>query len=370
MKTGIQTILIAMAFLGLNAAYAEPPSKIRIGFSTTLTGDGAISGQEMKNAAILANELIAHDAFEIIFEDERCLGAPAASAAQKLISIDKIEYAVGFFCNVSLLSAAPLYQKAGIPIISTVATTMDTADVGKDVYRLFPADQLSIPPLYKYVASRYKRVAILAEEDAYAQMLKKEFVRINSLSPTALTLIVEDYQFAGIDFRSQLTRLKGNEVEAIFISSATEPSFIRVVKQMHEMGLSPAIVGVYTPVSDIAIAELGELIEGAVAATLPDLTARSSQKRATELLSQYRNRFGDPKSAFPVIPTTLEGFRLLYVATQSQRSVGEVMRDPIVNLDSLIGPYSIDKYGAIQGLEFVLKKVTNLKPLILPAAGN
>src|SRR6185503_5367873 len=162
-------LLLAPSLLLAETAIRKP----RIGFTTALSGDGAISGEEMKNAALLGNELLARNAFDIRFEDERCMGAPAASAAQKLTTVDKIDYAMGFFCNVALLTAVPIYVKAQVPLISSCATTMDKPDVGPRIYRLFPADQLSIPVLYSYVASKYKRVGVLAEEDAYAQMLRK-----------------------------------------------------------------------------------------------------------------------------------------------------------------------------------------------------
>lgn len=339
----------------------KPGTKPRIGFTTTLSGDGAVSGEEMKNAVLLANEMIANNAFDIIFEDEKCLGAPAAAAAHKFVNINKIDYAMGFFCNVSLLTALPIYVKSHVPVLSSCATTMDKPDVGNDVFRLFPADQLSIPVLYSYAAKKFQKVGVLAEEDAYAQMLSKEFERINLQSATPLKVVVEDYPFEAVDFRTQLLKLKTAGIDALFISSATEPSFIRIVRQMHELGIKPEIIGVYTPVSDVAIKELGSLLDGAVAVTLPILQERSSNPEAARMMQEYSRRFGEPKSAFPVVPTTFEATRLVYEATHSKRTIGEVVRDPNVLANSLIGPYQFDKFGALQDVRFVLKKVNHLQ---------
>lgn len=352
----IVSLLTALA--APHAALADEGARPRIGFTTALTGDGALSGVEMMNAAILGNELLAGGVFDIRFADERCMGAPAAAAAQKFVTVDRIDYAMGFFCNVALLTAAPIYVKAKVPVLSTCATTMDTPDVGEGVYRLFPADQLSIPVLYDYVQSKYHRVGILAEEDAYAQMLRKEFERLNAQAAVqgrGIAVFAEDYPFEATDLRSLLLRLKQREVQALFIDSATEPTFIRIVKQMHEMGFKSDIVGVYTPVSRVAKRELGALLNGAVAATLPDFSQRSVHSKAKELLAEYEKRFGAPQAAFPVVLTTLEAMRLVSIAHSEGRPMEDVVRDPEVLKGSLIGPYQFDRFGAAQGIPFVLE---------------
>lgn len=359
-----RSLLLGFAIFTLLLPQVAPTEELRkphIGFTTTLTGDGALSGAEMRNAAELGNELLASNAFELSFADERCLGAPAAAAARKFTSLDKIDYAMGFFCNVSLLTAVPIYVRAGVPVLSSCATTMDKPDVGRDVYRLLPADQLSIPVLHSYAQKRFKKIGILAEEDAYAQMLRREFVRLNEeLRPAGrhIELIAEDYPFEASDFRSLLLRMKASGVEALFIDSATESTFIRIVRQMHDIEMPAAILGVYTPVSQVALRELGPQLHGAVASTLPALHSRSPSPLSQKLLKTYEQRFGPPQSAFPVVVTTLEAMRLVTIAQREGRPLAQVINDPEVLKGSLLGPYRVDPNGAMQGVEFVLMRVT------------
>jgi ABC-type branched-subunit amino acid transport system substrate-binding protein len=366
LKSLVLSATVASYLSVLPAKANDTLLKPRIGFTTSLTGDGAISGNEMKNAALLANEILAKNTFDIIFEDERCLGAPAAAAAMKLTTIDKIDYAMGFFCNVSLLTAAPIYVKAKVPLISTCATTMDTPEVGERVYRLFPADQQSIPVLYNHVATRARHVGILAEEDAYAQMLSREFERVNAAAAAPLKLTTEDYPFESVDFRALILRMKSKGIDTLFIDSATESTFIRIVRQMRELGFAPQIVGVYTPVSEIARKELGRLLEGAVAVTLPDFEARTKNPLGRELMREYVRRFGTPQSAFPVVLTTFEAMRLVALAHETRRPIQEVVRDPAIREQSLIGEYEFDRNGAVSRIEFELRVVKGGGVLKLP----
>lgn len=336
---------------------AEEPPRIKIGFTITLTGDGAVAGAEIKNAALLANELLLENRYQLLFEDEKCSAKDATTAAKKFIEFEKINYASGFYCNTALLGVSHIYSKANIPIVSIGASTGDVVDVGKNVYRLAPADHQSIDVLYPYVAKRFKSVAVIAEEDAFAQLLKKYFVLVNNRSAAPLDTYVEDFQLGETDFRSLLTKVKTHKVDAIFTDTATEATFIRMVRQMRELGMKQPIFGVYMPISSIAMKELGSLLNGTVGATLPDLEKSIQGSKGRELRSEYIKRYGETKSGTPVVPTIFEAMRLFNEVRVSGRSLEEIIKDPVVMSGSFLGHYTFDTSGAIQGLQFILKEV-------------
>jgi ABC-type branched-subunit amino acid transport system substrate-binding protein len=72
---------------------------IKVGVSTALSGDSIAFGTDIKNALTLMNDLIGAGKYKLIFEDERCDNRAAVNAAQKLIAVDKVRYALGFPCN-------------------------------------------------------------------------------------------------------------------------------------------------------------------------------------------------------------------------------------------------------------------------------
>ena len=100
--------LVCSLFISSQNVYAD---KIKIGLVSALTGESAPTGLDVKDAILFANKLYGGDRYEFVIEDDRCLGRDGASAAHKLVSIDKVKYALGFACSVSFLSAASIYEK-------------------------------------------------------------------------------------------------------------------------------------------------------------------------------------------------------------------------------------------------------------------
>ena len=81
--------LILLALISANSAVAGP---IKIGVIAPLTGPVASWGTDTQRALTLANESFGAGRFEFIFEDGQCLGKEAATAAQKLVSVDKVQF--------------------------------------------------------------------------------------------------------------------------------------------------------------------------------------------------------------------------------------------------------------------------------------
>ncbi|RIL05402.1 MAG: hypothetical protein DCC75_11720 [Proteobacteria bacterium] len=282
------------------------------------------------------------------------------------MNFDKVKYALGFTCNGALLASAELYARAGVKIITSSATSGDVPDIGRNIYRLFPADQGSIQVLYPYIARRHKRVGVISEDDAYAQLLKKHFDLANEAAEKPLELVTDDFSYQETDFRALLLKLKGKEIDAIFINAATDGTFTRAVKQMRQMNFSPHIYGVYVPVSDASIGELGSRLDGAIAATLPDMvTIAGKNALGKRLIDAYVAEFGAIKSPWPVVPFTMEAFRLFHSSLSGGKAIKDLVKTPEFMKDSLIGPYTFSKHGAAEGIRFVLRQVKGGKAVDL-----
>ena len=139
--------LSAVLFFSHNAS----ADKLKVGVPTALTGEAAPFGMDIKNALTLMDERFGGGKYELIFEDERCENRAAVSVAQKLINIDKVKYALGFPCNSTMLSTASIYDRAGVLVITSSATSGDVLDVGKSIFRLFPSDVAGATLLFDYI---------------------------------------------------------------------------------------------------------------------------------------------------------------------------------------------------------------------------
>src|SRR4051812_22363375 len=91
-------IIWGISSISKNANQVADTGPIKIGFIGPLTGDAAAYGEPISNSVKMAEKQI-NDAgginnrqVQVIFEDAKCDGQTAASAAQKLVNVDKVKF--------------------------------------------------------------------------------------------------------------------------------------------------------------------------------------------------------------------------------------------------------------------------------------
>ncbi len=102
----LQTLVLFTVLLQLVnkiPAVGKKPDTFRIGWISSLTGPvakyGTHEAAELALADINASGGVLGRPLELIMEDGRCEGTPSASAAQKLIQIDRVKYILGGHCT-------------------------------------------------------------------------------------------------------------------------------------------------------------------------------------------------------------------------------------------------------------------------------
>jgi ABC-type branched-subunit amino acid transport system substrate-binding protein len=338
---------------------------IKVGVSTALTGDAAAFGLDIRNALTLMNERNPERKYELIFEDERCDNRTAVNVAKSLIHIHKVRYVLGFPCVSTLLATARSYSSAGVLVIAS-SSTGDVQDVGPGVFRLFPADAAGAQKLYTYMSARHKRIAILTEENEYPVMMERTVQLANKEAGSSVELVSEQFIHGDTDLKSTLLRLINKKVDALFINANTEDSFISAVKQIRALQFKGALYAVYLPASSVAQKALGKSLNGFIFSNLPLVDNLVSQ-RGREVLREFRRRFGEPKSGFPVAAISFEAYRIFDQAIHSGKDPIELLKSGTFN-DGLLPSYHFDKYGAVQGINFEMQAIEDEKVVVLDAA--
>jgi len=153
-------------------ASGEP---IKIGYIGPLTGGAAAYGETEKNVIELAlkeindgGELIRK--LEVIYEDGKCDGKDAATAAQKLINIDKVKIILGGGCSAETLGAAPLAEASKVILFSAFSSNPFIGQSGDYVFRNCPSDSDFGKADADFIASQgIKRAATITENTDYSQ---------------------------------------------------------------------------------------------------------------------------------------------------------------------------------------------------------
>ena len=159
-------LLICIKIAAADNKPSEPRDvllKIKIGVSTTLNGQAATYGDDIRRVVSYANEKLGENRFELIVEDDKCNGKDAVTVAKKFVEVDKVQGVIGFGCSGALFAAAPIYERAKIPVIGTLTSAAKISEAGKYIFRTQPSDGDGFKLLYRYNTSLQKRFGLISQ---------------------------------------------------------------------------------------------------------------------------------------------------------------------------------------------------------------
>lgn len=224
---------------------------IKIGYIAPLSGNLAFLGQGMKNAAELAlQDLKKKDTkynYEIVFEDDAFTAAKSASAANKLISIDKVD------ALVTVASAAggtvnPIAEKAQVVHL---ATASDPA-IAKGQYNFInwtpPAEEVKVF-IAELKKKNIKKVSLFGQTISGITAVIDEFKK--QIVGTDIQIVSEDIShFGDKDFRTSIQKAKSANPDYIVLFMFS-PELEIMTKQIRDAGIK-------TPLTSIEAFELSD----------------------------------------------------------------------------------------------------------------
>ena len=130
-------------------------------------------GTELAVADLNAKGGVLGEQIRLISVDDACDPEQAVAAARKLIS-DGVMFVVGHICSGGAIPTAPLYEAAGVIVISPSATNPKLTEEGRaNVFRVVGRDDQQGIIAGNYLADRWgeKKIAILHDGQAYGRGL-------------------------------------------------------------------------------------------------------------------------------------------------------------------------------------------------------
>lgn len=301
----VTKVIIAIVVLGLivwaisaisgNEKVAEANS-YKIGFISPLSGDAAIYGEPGRNVVALAVEEINNAGgingkqLEVIYEDGKCNGKDGASAMQKLVNTDKVEVVIGGFCSSESLAAAPIAESSKVALISPGSSSPDLTGKSPYFFRNYPSDasQGSVLAEVAFNNKKWKKVAFIQEQLDYPLGIYKAFeARFTELGGQVTK---EEFAPEATDFRSQLSKIKAQNPDALFIDTQAPAATERILKQMQELKWKPnLIVSDVVPGDPKTVENNKAALEGALAA---EFGTDPNNLVFQHLLTAYKEKYG------------------------------------------------------------------------------
>ena len=139
-------VIVAGFFVLSKKSVPTSTGPFKVGVILPLTGDAASYGEVMRNIYQLAIKEV-NDAggvngnkIELIIEDGKCDGTGGASAAQKLVNVDKVKVILGGFCSSESLAAVPIVESAKVALFSSGSSNPGLTGKSRVICRNFTAD--------------------------------------------------------------------------------------------------------------------------------------------------------------------------------------------------------------------------------------
>ncbi len=218
---------------------------IKIGMGAPMTGDNAAFGQDISQAAKIA----VSDAgqfqgfsFELVAEDDGGTPEGGAAVANKLVADPQVVAIAGHIFSGATQAAMPIYEAAGIPMMSPSATNPPLTQSGSAVFNrdvFTDAAQGKFAAAYLYNKLNIKKLAIMHDGQAYgqglAQVVNDQFTGLGGtvVAFQAITPGESDYSAVLADVASK-------KPEALFYGGYTAEAVV-IVNQMKQAGLTGVI---------------------------------------------------------------------------------------------------------------------------------
>jgi ABC-type branched-subunit amino acid transport system substrate-binding protein len=161
----------------IGCAIIEPGQTIKIGMGAPMTGDNAAFGQDISQAAMIAISDAGQFqgfSFELVAEDDGGSAEGGAAVANKLVSDPQVVAIAGHIFSGATAAAMPIYETAGIPMMSPSATNPPLTSSGSTVFNrcvFTDAAQGKFAAAYLFNKLAIKNLAIVHDGQAYGQGL-------------------------------------------------------------------------------------------------------------------------------------------------------------------------------------------------------
>ncbi len=288
---------------------------VKIGFLGPMTGDAGNYGKLMSQAVKIAveeqNEAggIHGLNVELIIEDTEGKVEKGNPAIEKLVSVNKVFGIVGSVFSSVSLAVAPKAEASKTVMISPSSTHKDLPDKGKYIFRDVMSDALQAVVFAKYLAKveNIKTVAILYVKNDYSQGLAMDFKA--QYEKEGGKVVAEETALQGDkDFKTQLTKLKGANAEALYIPNYVA-EIAQILEQAKQLGVEAKIFSA-DGFSNPQIFELaGDLANGI---TFTQAAEQPASKTKRDFEAKYLKKYGERPDAFSL--NAYDGARIILAA--------------------------------------------------------
>lgn len=352
-----------------NGARAKPyvGDTLVIGLFGSLTGDTATFGISSENGIKMAFEEInaagppLGKKLDLISENDDSRTEQVPPVVQKLINQNNVLALLGEVASSRSLAAAPIAQRAGVPMVSPSSTNPKVTQVGDYIFRTCFIDPFQGTVMARFGRRNLKaqKVAILTDVSSDYSKGLAQYFREEWLKSGGKIVATESYSKSDKNFQAQLTNIKGAKPDVIFVPGYyTEVGNIAV--QARRQGLNQVMLGGDGWDSAKLFEIGGKAIQGCYFSN--HYSAQAKTPKVVAFVADYKKRYGaNPPDALAAV-----AYDAAYLLSDAIKRAGAPdrakIRDALAatkNFQGVTGTISIDKNRNAVKPAVVLKVVGN-----------
>jgi len=349
---GIGAVLVvALAIVLIVGRTRDRQEDIKVGVILELTGPLSPQGEKALNAIRLAVDEINSSGgingkrLTIIVEDSRTDPKEGVAAFKKLTTVHKVRVIVGTISSSVVMSCAPLADASKTLLFSCGATSPLVTNAGDYVFRNRVSGELEVKKMAEFALNKLKikSVGVIYVNNDFGRGNKDVFVREYQLLGGKV-VSEESFDQGSTDYRTQITKIKKENPEAIYIIGHNiETAYI--VLQARELGIRArflSTLGVESPEVWRIARDAAEGIIYTVQTFDPD-----GNQVAAAFKKKYEEQYGSPPDIFAGL-----AYDAMQVIARSLREVGndaERIKEYLYNnsFSGVMGDFSFDRNGDV-----------------------
>ena len=342
-----RTALLLSSLFTLATAHAVD---LKIGVAEALTGGAAQYGVPIRNGfQLAADEINAKggingNKIQLVIEDEQGKKEEGINVFKKLIFQDKVLMIFGPTLSNSMFAAGPVANAAKTVAFGTSNTANGITDIGPYIFRNSVMESDVLPVTVATAAKHYKvkQVAVIyGNDDAFTKSGYDVFKKVLEDQKIPVTT-TETYVKGDVDFKAQLTKIKGTNPDAIVCSCLAEEA-ANIMLQARGLGIKAPFIG-GNGFNSPKLFEISKLAgEGTFVGSPWANTNPAAVNKA--FVAAYQKKYGNEPNQFAA-----QAYDAMYIAAAALKDVklsGDLNADrealknalPKVSIDGATGPF-------------------------------
>ena len=350
----VATLAIITVCLMISGCGKREPDIIKIGSVLPLTGELAIYGEKCKKGMDVAVGLINEKGgidgrqIEVLYEDSKSIASDGVSAAQKLVTVDKVQAIVGEVSSSISLAIVPVIDNAKVVLFSPASSSPTLSGASKYFVRNWPSDVAEASQLadLAYDTLGLRKAAIMYANNDYGLGLKDKF-QAQFTARGGQVVATEPYPVGHNDFKTIIQKIKAKNPDAVFLGGYKEMGI--ATKQIREQGLKVQILACTNYGDNEILTTAGRAAEGAIFGTPVYSPEESRDSAIVEFVEAYKKTFNELPSLFEA--NGYDAVMIIAKAIEERGNdgtkVAEYIRD-LKNYGGGAGLVSFDSNGDVQ----------------------